>query len=106
MSDDFEPIPLSPANDGIMANPISPESPEGLHLFISHPRVAELPEEGCITFRFKRGPRTVTEGEGGISRASVDLRLLEICEVEAEEGEESEKKDDPIDKLFAEAEKE
>lgn len=108
MADSFDPISLS--ESGATENLVSPGRAEsGLHLYVSHPRVSELPEEGCITFRFKRGPRTVTEGDSGIARASVDLRLTEICDVEAHESDD-EPKEDPLDELFkkaaSEAEKE
>lgn len=74
----FESIPLS--FDGLN----SPAMPEGgLNLYVSDPKVVDLPPEGKVTFKFKRGPVTLREGRGEQEgTASVDLSLFEICEVE------------------------
>jgi hypothetical protein len=74
----FEAIPLS--FDGLNS-PVVPDG--GLNLYVSNPKVVDLPEEGKITFKFKRGPVTLREGRGeSEGTASVDLSLYEICEVE------------------------
>jgi hypothetical protein len=93
---------------------VSPSGPEetGLYLFVTNPRVVELPEEGKITFVFKRGPVTLREGtEERPGSASVDLRLLEICdvcacEVEAREKGEYGESENAIDSLFESLRKE
>lgn len=82
---------------------------DGLNLFVSHPRVVDLPEEGCITFRFRRGPAMVKEPfKGTPGSASVDLTLLEICDVKDEAMPSDDKSgrrksEETIDKLFEEA---
>lgn len=79
----------------------------GLHLYIDDLCVLEMPDEGCVTFRYKKGPVTATEAKGDRpARASADLRLLEICDVEASASEKEEPADDveeAIDELFEEA---
>lgn len=109
MPDSFEPISLSRGSEGSPATPLTGAEAlnAGLNLFISNPRVIDLPHEGCITFRFKRGPLTVTEAKDGRpGEARVDLSLLEICDVEAHESEESESDEDPIDRYFRDADPE
>ncbi len=86
----------------------SPGQPEGLYLHVSDPRVVDLPREGCITFRFTRGPATITEATGDEpARASVDLQLTEICEVEETEmedlGETKNEAAEKLDELFEKA---
>lgn len=88
--------------------PASPmEADSGLHLYIDDLCVLEMPDEGCVTFRYKKGPVTATEAKGDRpARASADLRLLEICDVKAETSEKEEPADDvdeAIDELFEEA---
>ena len=59
-----------------------PSDSGGLHLYVSQPRVVELPEQGLISFYYKRGPITLVEGgEDSEGRASADLTLTEICDV-------------------------
>lgn len=99
----FSPIPLSqdaPNTAGLMSEGYD----EGLPLFVDHPDVVSLPEEGKITFYFKRGPVTIKEGRGdeGAS-ASVDLTLTEICaveECEVEEKSEPKMAEHALDSLF------
>lgn len=99
----------SPYGDAYtVPSPSSPSDGRGLPLFIDDLAVLDLPENGCITFRFKKGPVTATEASGDApARASATLRLLEICECEAEESEEEdeyeEDADKSIDDLFEEA---
>lgn len=104
----FDSISLSRSYGGELAanSPVSSEQ-DGKHLYLDDPRVVELPEEGCITFRFKRGPVTLVEGsDNRPGRASVDLTLVEICDVKAEElreygvGDESDQTESTIDSLF------
>ena len=93
------------------AMPSSMFEGRGLPLYLDDLAVLELPEEGCITFMYKKGPTTVTEASGDSpARASATLRLLEIraCEPEeVEEGEEEDEDEQDIDKsiddLFKEA---
>lgn len=101
----FEPIPLDRSSE---FNPQPSEPPSGLYLHVSDPRVVDLPREGCITFRYTRGPANLTEStDGEPARASVDLNLTEICSCEASEMEDlGDKKDEAsekIDELFEEA---
>jgi hypothetical protein len=100
--------PISLDNSGSLCEPCSPPEP-GKHLYLDDPRVVELPECGCITFRFKRGPVTIKEGGSGReASASADLTLTEICAVkeeasgDVEEYEKSDKVENQIDKLFEE----
>ena len=95
------PISLAPEY-GEMQAPIDP--PKGIYL--SLPDVSELdslPACGEITFRYVRERLSLHSKEE--TRLSADLCLCEITKVEA--GPEcEEKKDDVVDKLFAEAKKE
>jgi hypothetical protein len=83
----------------------------GLPLFLDDLAVLDLPEEGCVTFKYKKGPVTATESSGDApARASATLRLLEICACEAEDVEDKEEDDEyegdadkSIDELFEEA---
>lgn len=101
----FESIPLSRKFPG---EPATLPSEDGLNLFISDPRVLDLPLEGEITFRYRRGPATVTEAvKGKEARASADFTLLEIveceeCEVESEASE-TEESSARIDRLLKES---
>lgn len=103
----FEPIPL----DRSPESPTPPSDlPSGLYLHVSDPRVVDLPREGCITFRYTRGPANLTEStDGEPARASVDLNLTEICACEGSDMEDlGDKKDEAsekIDELFEEAQK-
>ena len=70
--------------------------------------VLDLPEEGLITFRYKRGSivaRSATKKEK--ASASTTLELTKICDYEEADPEEIEEKeeyrDSPIDKLFSKA---
>lgn len=89
------------------AMPSSMFEGRGLPLYLDDLAVLELPEEGCITFMYKKGPTTVTEASGDSpARASATLRLLEIRACEPEEVEEDEDEQDTdksIDDLFEEA---
>lgn len=108
----FDAIPLD------SSGPMSPEMPSGmpesgLYLYVANPRVVELPEEGRITFSFKRGPITLKEGtEDRSGQASVDLclkEIVEVCACEVEEGEpkgEYAKSENAIDSLFESLRKE
>lgn len=100
----FESIPLSRKFPG---EPATLPSEDGLNLFISDPRVLDLPLEGEITFRYRRSPATVTEAvKGGEARASADFTLLEIVECEeCEESETHETEEDSsrLDRLLKEA---
>lgn len=108
MPSKFDPISLA-GNGPNQAYPVSPasvEEAEGKFLFLEHPRVVQLPEEGKITFYFKRGPVTVREPtEHSPGSASVDLRLTEICDVCACEVEtpasDAQESSKLIDELFA-----
>lgn len=102
----FEPIDLTERG----YEPIPSGPSEGLHLFISDPRVVDLPDGGCITFKFKRGPVTLTEStKSSPGTASCDLTLLEICEVEHveeyndQDADNDSRPDNVIDELFREA---
>lgn len=102
----FEAISLT--QNSANYSPVIPCGPgeDGLHLYVSNDRVTELPEEGEITFRFRRGPITVVEALRGQSgRASVDLSLKEICGVKAEknESEYSNESNGVLDDLFEKA---
>lgn len=104
-------MPLEPISlGGASCYPASQCAPvevseQGLHLYVNNPRVIELPEEGCITFRFRRGPVTIVgPSRHGPGTASADLTLTEICEVEKSEAEEYEKPtqlEGVIDELFS-----
>jgi hypothetical protein len=87
--------------------PSSMSEGRGLPLYLDDLVVLDLPEEGCITFMYKKGPVTATEASGGSpARASATLRLLEIRECKPEEVEEDEDEQDTdksIDDLFEEA---
>ena len=105
---EYAPIPLSSARGdtsaGYANSTVSPveRDADGLHLFIDNPRVVELPEQGCITFRFSRGPVTITEAsKSSAARAHVDLTLTEICDVKEEEAPEGVEAKDALDELFA-----
>lgn len=72
---------------------------------ISDACVLDLPEEGLITFRYKRGAlvaRSATRKEK--ASASTTLELCKICDFEEAEPEEltkeEETRDSPIDRLF------
>ena len=100
---DYQPISLSSGENHSVYKSDSPVEREsdGLHLFVSNPRVVDLPEQGCITFRFKRGPLTIKEGyKGSPGSASADLTLLEICDVKDEESPEVKESKDTIDEIF------
>jgi hypothetical protein len=103
----FEAISLGSSGSNIpeVAYPSGSNEP-GLHLYVDNPRVVELPEEGKITFYFKRGPITVREGvEDRPGSASADLNLTEICDVcacEAPEYSEARETENKIDELFEE----
>lgn len=79
----------------------------GLHLFLNNPCVLDLPAEGTITFRFKKGPMTVTEGtDKRPAKASADLCLYEIVsseEGEAQKDDDTDESQDAIDDLFDKA---
>jgi hypothetical protein len=99
-------IDLSEKSD--YSSPVSQMDRDGLHLYLRDLCVLELPDEGCITFKFKKGPVTATEaGEDTPACASCDLTLTAICAVEAEENEGTEKYPDKssesIDDLFEQA---
>ena len=105
----FEPIDLSLSSRFNATTPATPFDSEGKNLYLDHPRVAELPEEGCITFKFRRGPVTLREGfSGHPGSASADLTLIEICNVKAEkvsyegpeEHEDESRTENQIDELF------
>lgn len=73
------------------------------------PEVLKFPEDGLVTFRFKRGQivaRSATRSQG--ASASCTLELTKLCSVEEAEPEENEDagddyRDSPIDKLFEQA---
>jgi hypothetical protein len=89
------------------AMPSSMFEGRGLPLYLDDLAVLDLPDEGCITFMYKKGPVTATEASGDSpARASATLRLLEIRACEPEEVEEDEDEQDTdksIDELFEEA---
>lgn len=103
----FEPISLVKDSESPNIGLNQPESPvtAGLNLYITNPRVLELPEEGYITFRFTRGKVRIVEGDDNReSEASVDLTVTEICDVKADEGPEEkvhERAENAIDELFS-----
>ncbi len=100
----FSPIPLAktPESYPSQPSPVSAMSDtSGLSLFIDNPRVVDLPEQGCITFRFTRGPLTIREsGANRPGSASADLTLTEICEVTEEDAPEGIESKDVVDDLF------
>jgi hypothetical protein len=104
----FEPISLARSN--YAPTPCKEcETPEGLSLYIDNPCVVDLPVEGEITFRFKRGPATLTEASSrGPSRASADFTLLEIvgCKEIASGDEPTSHETNQIDELFEAARRE
>ena len=102
MAEDFDPISLSrpvPESPAVAADTAS-----GQRISVNSPRVLEIPENGCITFRFKRGTVTLqSSSAGNPGSARADLELLEIVDVEAGECDEPETKEsapDKIDELF------
>lgn len=103
------PIDLS-SSDTSNPYPASPESEEGCkHLYVQHERVVELPRSGTVTFRFKRGPVSITEGAGASpASASVDLSLYEIVDTtdDGAESEDDERPESSLDELFERARKE
>jgi hypothetical protein len=105
----FEPISLDRDNSANVAYP-EPYPSEGLSLYINHPCVVDLPEEGTITFRFKRGPVTLTQAtKSSPSRATTDLCLCEIvdCTEEKSESEsEATREANAIDRIFEQVRKE
>ena len=101
------PIDLS-GSDCNMATPCSPEE-DCKHLYVQHERVVELPRSGTVTFRFKRGPVSITEGSGSRpASASVDLSLYEIVSTTdaGAESEDDERPESTLDELFESARKE
>ena len=100
-------------NNYTHAYPMSSDGAEGLHLYLDNLCVLELPEEGIISFHYKKGPVTATEaGKGKPAHASADLLLTEICDYgehdKNDESESSEESKDSyegqsIDDLFEEA---
>ena len=108
MASKFEPIDLSESGRNEVY-PSGVNQSEGLHLFVSHPRVEDLPECGTITFRFSRGPVTSVEEFGDQpEKASVDLCLCEIVSVKEDKSECDEKDEsgDTLDDLYEKSAKE
>jgi hypothetical protein len=102
----FEPISLARPDFGPPV--VASESGEGLSLYVDNPCVVELPVEGEITFRYRRGPATLTEASSrGPARAAADFTLLEIvgCKEIASNDELSHETNE-IDKLFETARRE
>ncbi len=104
----FDPISLARPGYGELSKACEPcGSPDadGLNLYVSNPAVVDLPVEGEITFRYKRGPATLTEASSrGPARASADFVLLEIVDVKAGESEETVSHEaNQIDKFFEQA---
>lgn len=102
------PIDLS-SSDTANPYPCSPESEDCKHLYVQHERVVELPRSGTVTFRFKRGPVSITEGTGASpASASVDLSLYEIVgtTTDGAESEDDERPESTLDELFELARKE
>lgn len=103
-SAEYTPISLAGAdrNAGSLTSPVEHEA-DGLHLFIDNPAVATMPEEGLITFRYRRGPLSLRESSGERpGSANADFTLTEICEVKEEKASsavEAEAKD-VVDELF------
>jgi hypothetical protein len=103
--DSFSPITLSGGKSNYAHSLTSPppveQEADGLHLYIDNPRVINLPEQGCITFRFSRGPISARESfNGRPGSANVDLTLTEICDVKAEDAPEGTDPVDVVDQLF------
>ena len=103
------PIDLS-SSDCSQLSPCSPEQ-DCKHLYVQHERVVELPRSGTVTFRFKRGPVSITEGAGPrAASASVDLSLYEIVgttdDGAADEDDDDSRPDSALDELFERARKE
>lgn len=99
----FEPISLARSDYGSPVA-LNESSGGGLNLYIDNPSVVELPLEGEITFRFKRGPVTLREASSrGPAGATADLTLFEITAVKKGDccEEESAHEANEIDKLFA-----
>lgn len=93
-------------------SPVSPDVGDGPRVFLDNPAVLDLPDEGTITFRFKRGPITIREPHRGQSgSASADLCLCQLLswteEEPADDGDEDNETSpagrDRIDELFEEA---
>jgi hypothetical protein len=108
---EFDPIPLSRPSEAVFSEKPAPVEfdGDGLHLFIDNPRVAELPENFCITFRGKRGPLTLREsGRGRPGSASADLTLVEICDVKEDDYEKPKVAEakDVVDDIFESIRKE
>lgn len=103
-SEEYAPISLAGSSygDAKATSPVEREA-DGLHLFIDNPAVATMPEEGLITFRYRRGPLSLRESSGGRpGSANADFTLTEICEVKEEKASsavEAEAKD-VVDELF------
>lgn len=75
---------------------------------IDGPGALNFPEEGIVTFRFKRGQivaRSASRGQP--ASASVPLQLTKLCGIEEAEPDESYEaadiEGDPIDRLFNQA---
>jgi len=71
-------------------------------LYLSGEKV-ELPNSGEITLKFKKVSETKSTRDGE-THFSVELDILEICEVEGKEENEKEDSGDALDKLKNEAE--
>jgi len=100
-------IDLSKKSD-YLTSPAMPSESGGLHLYLRDLCVLDLPDEGCITFKFKKGPVTATEAsEDSPASASCDLTLTAICDVKAEENKgtemDSDETSESIDELFEKA---
>lgn len=102
---DFEPISLTSDANYPVTPP--PQGETGLYLHLENACVADLPEEGEITFRYTRGPVTlVGSSANSPARAYADLNLTEITGCKGCKGEEkSEVKETEsrIDELLEEA---
>ena len=98
----MEPISLSRDNE---VSPATAADEDGLYLHLSNPCVVGLPEEGLITFRYRRGDLHLVKGES--SKAYTDLNLTEIVDVKAEEEkDDKDSESDKFDALFKQAIKE
>lgn len=103
-SEEYAPISLAGSSNGAaVSSPSYADQAAGLSLFIDNPEVANMPEEGLITFRFKRGPLTLRESDDSRpGSANAQFTLTEICDVTEDKGSSAKEPEakDVVDELF------
>ena len=100
------PVSLGTNSDNYSPGTNCPNCPS---VTVNGPEALKFPEDGLVTFRFKRGvivARSASKREK--ASASVTLELTKLCEIEECEPEElssdlSETSGNPIDDLFKQA---